>query len=338
DHHTTAGAIATKLGIADSESEIILGSQLEIMTDDQLYDVVQRCSVYARASPIHKYRIVQQLRKHGEVVAVTGDGVNDAPALKAADIGIAMGISGTDVTKEAADMILADDNFATIVSAVEEGRHTYANLQKILAFLIPTSLGQSLAITIAILAGLTIPLMPVHVLWINLVTSATCTIPLALEVKDTGLLQKSPRDPKAPLLSRRLMVRLMVVATTMTLCAFIAFSFAIGAGYSVDAARTIVMTTIVMMELACIFTTRSFIEPAISKHFFTNKWVFVGVAATLLLQLAVVYLPIMNRLFSTVPMGIDAWLPAILATVAIFAMVEAEKVVMKHYSAGKGEP
>jgi calcium-translocating P-type ATPase len=338
DHRTTAGAIAQKLGIAQADSEIIVGSQLENMSDDDLYNVVERCSVYARASPIHKYRIVQQLRKHGEVVAVTGDGVNDAPALKAADIGIAMGISGTDVSKEAADMILADDNFATIVNAVEEGRHTYSNLQKMLAFIIPTNIGQALAVTIAILAGLTIPLMPVHILWINLVTSISCSLPLALEGKEPGLLSKPPRDPKAPLLGKRILIRLVIVATTMTIGSFIAFYYALDIGYSLESARTIVMTTIVLMELVCIFSSRSFVTPAISKNFISNKWIFVGVGATLLLQASVIYLPIMNELFNTVPIALLAWVPVILTTLALFLMVELEKVVMKHYGANGGEP
>ncbi|MBA3045997.1 MAG: HAD-IC family P-type ATPase [Candidatus Thermoplasmatota archaeon] len=338
DHRTTAEAIALKLGITEPGSKIITGSQLEIMTDQELYDIVPNCSVYARASPIHKYRIVQQLRKHGEVVAVTGDGVNDAPALKAADIGIAMGMAGTDVTKEAADMILTDDNFATIVSAVEEGRHTYSNLQKMLAFIIPTNIGQALAVTIAILAMLPLPLMPVHILWVNLVTSVTCTIPLALEGKEPGLLRKPPRSPKAPLLGKRIIVRLIIVAATMTIGSFIAFNYAIQVGYSVEAARTLVMTTIVLMELVCIFSTRSFVTPAISKNFFSNRWVFVGVGFTLFLQGCVVYLPVMNRLFNTVPIAPLAWLPIILIALALFLMVESEKVIMKHYAAGGGEP
>lgn len=338
DHRTTAGAIAARIGIAPPGSEIIVGSQLEGMSDEELFSVVERCSVYARATPIHKYRIVQQLRKHGEVVAVTGDGVNDAPALKAADIGIAMGISGTDVTKEAADMILADDNFATIVGAVEEGRHTYSNLQKMLAFIIPTNIGQAMAVTIAILAGLTIPLMPAHILWINLVTSISCSLPLALEAKEAGLLKKPPRDPKAPLLGRRILIRLVLVASVMTIGSFIAFYYALDIGYSLESARTIVMTTIVLMELVCIFSSRSFVTPAISRNFFSNRWIFIGVGATLFLQACVIYLPFMNGLFNTVPITFLAWVPVILTTLALFFMVELEKVVMKHYGENGGEP
>ncbi|MFO7618357.1 MAG: HAD-IC family P-type ATPase [Thermoplasmata archaeon] len=338
DHRTTAGAIAAKIGIMQPNDSIMTGSQIETMSDEELFRAVPDCSVYARASPIHKYRIVQQLRRHGEVVAVTGDGVNDAPALKAADIGIAMGMTGTDVAKEAADMILADDNFATIVNAVEEGRLTYANLQKMLAFIIPTNLGQATAVTVAILAGLTIPLMPVHILWINLVTSVTCSIPLALEGKEPGLLLKPPRKPKAPLITKRMMVRLIIVTGTMTLGSFIAFNFMIGADYTVEAARTVVMTSIVLMELVCIFSTRSFTSPAISRNFFSNRWVFLGIAITMALQCCVIYLPAMNRLFNTTPVALIAWVPVILTAAALFVMVESEKVAMKHFAANGGEP
>jgi len=338
DHRTTAGAIAAKLGIDKAGAEIITGSQLEKMNDDELFGTVERCSVYARATPIHKYRIVQQLRKHGEVVAVTGDGVNDAPALKAADIGVAMGKTGTDVTKEAADMILADDNFATIVNAVEEGRVTYANLQKMLAYIIPTNIGEALAVTIAILAGLTIPLMPAHILYLNLITSVTCTIPLAMEKAEPGILRKPPRNPKSPLLGKRILVRLVLVASTMTVGSFIAFYYALELGYSIEAARTIVMTTIVMMELICIFSSRSFTAPALSRNIFDNKWIIVGICITLLMQLCVIYLPLMNTLFNTVPIAPLAWLPVIFTSLALFAMVELEKVAMKHFAPRKGEP
>jgi len=338
DHRTTARAIATKLGIAQPDSEITVGGQLENMSDEELYELVERCSVYARATPIHKYRIVQQLRRHGEVVAVTGDGVNDAPALKAADIGIAMGISGTDVTKEAADMILADDNFATIVNAVEEGRATYASLQKMLAYIIPTNVGEALAVTIAILAGLTIPLMPAQILYLNLITSVSCTIPLALDKAEPGLLKRPPRNPKAPLLGKRILVRLMLVASVMTIGSFIAFYYALELGYSVDAARTIVMTTIVMMELFAIFASRSFTAPALSRGLFSNIWIFIGIGVTVCLQLCVIYLPAMNDMFATVPITPLAWVAVLLISLALFAMIELEKVVMRHYAPGRGEP
>lgn len=338
DHRTTAGAIAAKVGIAPLGSEIIEGAKLEALTDDELYEVVERCSVYARATPIHKYRIVQQLRKHGEIVAVTGDGVNDAPALKAADIGVAMGMSGTDVTKEAADMILTDDNFATIVNAVEEGRGTYANLQKMLAYIIPTNIGEALAVTIAILAGLTIPLMPAHILYLNLITSVTCTIPLAMEKAEPGLLRKPPRNPKSPLLGRRILVRLILVSSTMTIGSFIAFYYALSIGYTLEAARTIVMTTIVMMELVCIFSSRSFTAPAFSRNFFSNRWIFIGIGITVCLQMCVIYLPAMNDMFSTVPITALAWVPVILTSLALFAMVELEKIAMRHFAASGGEP
>jgi len=331
DHAVTAGAIATKLGIAQKGVEIVTGDMLEAMDDDGLYDIVEHTSVYARASPIHKFRIVKQLRKHGEVVAVTGDGVNDAPALKAADIGISMGIMGTDVTKEASDMILADDNFATIVNAVGEGRHMYNNLQKMLTFLIPTSIGQASVITIAILAGLIIPLMPVHVLWINLVTSVTCTLPLALEGKEKGILQRPPRDPNAPLISNRMLARVVMVSSIMMLGAFISFYSVLNLGATEGEARTVAMTSIVMMEIIYIFSSRSFTKPALGKGFFSNKWIFVGAGVTLLLQMSVIYLPAVNALLKTEPISMMGWMPILAAAGALFAFVELEKIVMRWF-------
>ncbi len=333
DHAVTAGAIAAKLGIAQKGVDIVTGDMLEAMDDDALYEIVENTPVYARASPIHKFRIVQQLRKHGEIIAVTGDGVNDAPALKAADIGISMGIMGTDVTKEASDMILADDNFATIVNAVEEGRHMYNNLQKMLTFLIPTSIGQASVITIAILAGLTIPLMPVHVLWINLVTSVTCTLPLALEGKEKGILQRPPRDPKAPLISKRMFARVVMVSSIMMLGAFISFYSALNIGATEEEARTVAMTSIVMMEIIYIFSSRSLTKPALSRDFFTNKWIFVGAGLTLLLQLGVVYVPLISSFFKTQPISMVGWMPILSAALALFAFVELEKIVMRKYNA-----
>ena len=331
DHAVTAGAIAAKLGIAQEGVDIVTGDMLEAMDDDALYDIVEHTPVYARASPIHKFRIVQQLRKHDEIIAVTGDGVNDAPALKAADIGISMGIMGTDVTKEASDMILADDNFATIVNAVEEGRHMYNNLQKMLTFLIPTSIGQALVITIAILAGLTIPLVPVQVLWINLVTSVTCTLPLALEGKETGILLRPPRDPKAPLISRRMFARLILVSSIMTMGAFISFYYAMITGATEGEARTITMTAIVVMQIFYIFSSRSFSRPAIGKGFFSNKWIFVGAGLTFMFQLCAVYLPVMNSIFKTEPIAMIGWLPIVAAASALFVVVELEKIVMRRF-------
>ncbi len=332
DHAVTAGAIAAKLGIAQKGIKIVTGNMLEAMDDDELYDIVEHQPVYARASPIHKYRIVQQLQKHNEVIAVTGDGVNDAPALKAADIGISMGIMGTDVTKEASDMILADDNFATIVNAVEEGRHMYNNLQKMLTFLIPTSIGQASVITIAILAGLVIPLMPVHVLWVNLVTSVTCTLPLALEGKEKGILQRPPRDPKAPLISNRMLARVIMVSSIMMLGAFISFYSALNSGASEMEARTVAMTSIVMMEVIYIFSSRSFTIPALSKNFFSNRSIFIGAGLTILLQLGVVYIPVVNSLFKTAPISMEGWMPILAAAGALFTFVELEKIVMRKYN------
>ncbi|MCK5039041.1 MAG: cation transporting ATPase C-terminal domain-containing protein, partial [Thermoplasmata archaeon] len=248
------------------------------------------------------------------------------------DIGISMGIMGTDVTKEASDMILADDNFATIVNAVEEGRHMYNNLQKMLTFLIPTSIGQASVITIAILAGLVIPLMPVHVLWVNLVTSVTCTLPLALEGKEKGILQRPPRDPKAPLISNRMLARVVMVSSIMMLGAFISFYSALNSGASEIEARTVAMTSIVMMEVIYIFSSRSFTIPALSKDFFSNRSIFVGAGLTILLQLSVVYIPVVNSLFKTAPISVAGWMPILAAAGALFAFVELEKIVMRKYN------
>jgi Ca2+-transporting ATPase len=335
DHGVTARAIAAKLGITEPGGEIVTGEALERMTDEELFGLVERVSVYARASPIHKYRIVQQLRRRGEVIAVTGDGVNDAPALRAADIGVSMGMSGTDVAKEASDMILADDNFATIVNAVEEGRHMYNNLQKMLAFILPTNFGQCLVIVVAIFTGALIPLLPLHVLWINLVTSVTCSLPLAVEGKEDGLLRRPPRDPDAPLFTRQMLARLFVVSAIMTIGAFIAFYYSLSMGASEGEARTITVTAIVMMELAYLFSSRSFTRPAIGRGFLSNRWIFAGFGLTALFQLAVVYLPAMNALFKTEPMHALAWVVVLGTALALFVIIELEKVVVRHLNARK---
>ncbi|MCD6210801.1 MAG: HAD-IC family P-type ATPase [Methanophagales archaeon] len=343
DHEQTARAIARQLGI--NTDDVLTGEELSRMSDDQLYEVVDNVSVYARAAPEHKFRIIEQLRRRGHVIAATGDGVNDAPALKAADIGIAMGITGTEVSKEAADIILTDDNFASIVAAVEEGRHIFENIRKVILYTLPTNGGQTMLILGAILlapfiplfnplSGGRLPLEPVQILWINLVDAVVLALPLIKEPKEKGLLERPPRSPEERLTDSPFFKKVGIVSLVMALAGFaIYYYYGIHAGSPMELTRaqTAAFTTIMLVHICYLFTARSITESAFSFSPFSNKWVIIGVAVALGLQLTIIYaLPLLGiNPFRTMPLPAGWWILMILVALPMFFIIEFEKFLTR---------
>lgn len=305
DHKATASAIARELGILIKGDRVVTGQELERMDDDRLREEVRNIAVYARVSPEHKVRIVKAWQSYGEVVAMTGDGVNDAPALKRADIGVAMGMSGTEVSKEAAAMILTDDNFATIVDAVAQGRTIYANILKAIQFLLSSNLGEILVIFIATLFNWGTPLLPIHILWVNLITDTFPALALGMEPAEPDVMDAPPRDPKSPIFSKPLLFRvcyqgLMVAA--LSLCAFL-----IGVQVNPDTGHTMAFAVLSISQLVHAFNLRSNTHSAFSRGKL-NKWMFPAFLAGLALQLCVLFVPFLQGLFRVAPLTGMQWL------------------------------
>ncbi len=327
DHSDTAAAIAEKMGMP---SMVISGSDLEQLDDHALKQVVYEKSVFARATPEHKLRLVRALQDNGEVVAMTGDGVNDAPALKRADIGTAMGLNGTEVARDAADMVLADDNFASIVDAVEEGRVVYDNLTKAILFLLPTSAGEALIIIAAILMGVVLPITPVQILWVNMITAVTLGLALAFEPGESGLMQRRPRAQQSPLLTAGLIRRVAFVSAVMMLGSFALFLWHLNAGQSLEYARTVAVNTLVMFEVFYLFNTRFMTESVLNRTgFMGNRIALLAVLALVLFQLGFTYLTPMQFLFGSAALSLQSWLQIVLVASSILWLVEAEKWLLR---------
>ena len=345
DHVETAKAIARELEIGEDEDRTLIGEELSRMSDEELYEVVDEVSVYARVAPEHKLRITKQLQRKGHIVAVTGDGVNDAPALKTADIGVAMGITGTEVSKEASEMVLTDDNFASIVSAVEEGRHIFNNIWKVILFLLPTNGGQGLVMAGAVLLSpfitvfaLGLPIQPVQILWVNLIIAIACAIPLIWEPMEQAILERPPRDPKERLFNPLFLQRVglvSVVEMVGTFTMFLLFYRAMGSSEEYLAqAQTIAFTTIILMETTYLFTARSIMTSAFAYYSpLKNKNLLIGCAITIGLQLIIVYsLPLFGvSPFRTEPFPAIWWIPLILIAPAGFVAVELEKLLRRRF-------
>lgn len=333
DHRVTAAAIADALGLegertADGKLRAVTGAELEQTPVQDLPALAERVAVFARVAPEQKLKLVQALQSRGHVVAMTGDGVNDAPALKQADIGVAMGKGGTDVARAAAAMILTDDNFATIEAAVEEGRGVYDNLVKFITWTLPTNGGEGFVLLAAILLGTDLPVLPVQLLWVNMVTAVLLGTSLIFEPREPGLMQRPPRKVNAPILDKNLGLRTLLVSSIMGAFAFGFFEWAEHLGLDRAQGRTIALNTIVVAEVGYLFACRSLRLPLWKLGVFSNRWVWGGATVMLLTQLGVTYLPFMNTLLHTAP--IDLWWWGVMTGVGvlIFIVAEARKALI----------
>jgi Ca2+-transporting ATPase len=346
DHPVTASTIAAELGIVGPGAKAIRGAELEKMDDAQLLDTVRKHSVYARVSPEHKLRIVKALKGDGQVVSMTGDGVNDAPALKMADIGVAMGITGTDVSKEAADMILTDDNFATIVAAVEEGRSIFANIRKFLRYLLSSNIGEVLTMFIGVVfAGVLglvaeggeafiVPLAATQILWINLLTDAAPALAVGVDPVDHGVMKRKPRRRDAPVIDRDMWIGFFIAGLTMAVATLAVLDMELPGGFfevathDMTFARTMAFTTLVFCQLFNVFNSRSDYSSAFS-HLFTNKLLWGAIALSVLLQVAVVYIPFLNTAFDTTPIELADWGVCIGMASLVLWVEEIKKFILR---------
>ncbi|MFQ3548186.1 MAG: HAD-IC family P-type ATPase [Armatimonadota bacterium] len=332
DHITTARAIARDLGLEMKENGSITGAELSKLSKEEFEEVANNATVFARVSPEQKFDLVTALQKRDKVIAMTGDGVNDAPALKAADIGVAMGKVGSEVAKDASDMVLTDDNFASIQAAVEEGRSVYNNLIKTLAYILPTNAGEGLVIISALLAGLTLPVTAIQILWINTVTTVTLSLSLAFEPIEKGLMNKPPRDPNAPMLSRAVIERILLIGIWMVIVGFAIFYYEYEIKkVSIEEARTAAVAAIVFVELFYLFSARSLTANFIKVGLFTNPYVWIGTFAVTLFQLAFTYLKPMNIMFGTAPISWEIWWHILILSLPTIVIADIHKIICRNY-------
>jgi Ca2+-transporting ATPase len=334
DHAITATAIARQIGLIGKNGELdqsltLNGRDIEILSDTELIAAVERSVVFARVAPEQKLRLVVALQSAGNVVAMTGDGVNDAPALRQANIGVAMGKTGTEVARESADMLLTDDNFSTIEAAIEEGRGVYDNLVKFITWTLPTNLGEGFVIMAAVFAGVQLPISPVQILWINMTTAVLLGLMLAFEPKETGIMSRSPLDPRQPLLTWELGSRIVLVGFLLLVGSFGLFEWELHQGSSVVAARTCAVNVFVFGEIFYLFNCRSLRHSMFRIGLFSNRWVLGGVILMVLLQLLFTYLPAMNFAFGSHPIGLREWGLILSTSFIVYIVIEVEKWIRR---------
>jgi len=331
DHAATARAVGERLGIG-AGAGVLTGPELEQLSDAELNRRAPHIDVFARASPEHKLRLVRALQANGEIVAMTGDGVNDAPALKRADVGVAMGQKGTEAAKEAAEMVLVDDNFASIERAVEEGRTIYDNLRKALIFILPTNGGEASSLLVAILFGLTLPITPVQILWVNMITAVTLSLALAFEPGEPGAMRRPPRDPAAPMLDRFLVWRIVFVSLLLLGGILGLFLWELERSGSIESARSVAVNTLVIGEITYLFNSRHLASSSMnSEGLFGNRVALAMAGLLVLAQFAFTYAGPMQALFGTQAIDATAWAAVIAFGVLLFVLVEAEKAFMRRW-------
>ena len=334
DHAVTARAIAEQLGFAHTE-RALTGREIEALSDAELEEIIEEVDVFARAAPEHKLRLVKAMQARGGICAMTGDGVNDGPALKRADVGVAMGIQGTEAAKEAAEMVLADDNFATIAAAIEEGRKVYDNIRKTITFLLPTNGGQGLAIMLAVLTGTQLPVTPLQALWVNMVVAVTLGLALAFESAEKDIMARQPRDPSAALLDLFLLWRVVFVSLLLLAGVFGVFGWILTQGGSEALARSGAVNMLVMGSAAYLINSRYLLASTLSLDgLFGSRPVWLSIGIIVALQLAWTYLPFMQLIFGSAALDPVHWLAIVAGSVTIFLIVELEKWVLRRYRNG----
>ena len=329
DYKDTAVAIAKELGIIEDESAAMAGSELDKVSDEELKDIVKTKSVYARVSPEHKVKIVEALRENGEIASMTGDGVNDAPALKRADIGVAMGITGTDVAKETAEMILTDDNFASIVSAVKEGRVIFSNIRKFVFFLLSCNVAEIFIIFFAMLFGWPIPLEPIQILWLNLVTDAFPALALGMEPAEPGIMNESPRNPDESIINKKMQAQILIQSIAMTAAVLGVFKYSLNLFGDVTIARNFAFVTLIVSELFRAYTARSEEHSIFKLGIFSNKYIVGGTLLSFVLLLIVMYIPFFQPIFETMAFNGSQWLIALGFSIIPAVVAEVSKPIFR---------
>ena len=330
DHLLTATAVAEQMGLPDADKGIT-GAELGKADEKEFIELIENNTVFARTDPEHKLRLVGALQKQGYTIAMTGDGVNDAPALKKADVGVAMGLKGTEVAKEAAEMVIIDDDFSSIVNAIEEGRTVYDNIRKSILFILPTSMGEALTIIAAIVMGVLLPVTPAQILWINMITTVTLALALSFEPAEENIMQRPPRTVTAPLLGGFMLWRISFVAILMLMAAFGLFIYASRQGMTLEESRTIAVNMLVFAETFYLFNTRYLTDSCINREgLLGNRMVIIAVAVVVLFQLLFTYHPLMQMFFHSRAIPAESWGQIIVLSLILFIVVEVEKAAFRY--------